>query len=283
MKKIFLLITTILLLTQCDDGNFDTPSFVFENEFDNCGDIIIFNIGIDDAEAIILDIPDINNEENIFFKTEWENKEYDLTDKISYRVFDGAINNDYFCQDIPQTSPTVVNEWNGSGLLIVNNIITKDDKDGIIEDVNALDTDGDLIPNYLDKDDDNDGVLTIKELYPEGVTAETITDADGDNFLDYLDTDGDGIFNYLEEDDDNDGILTINEINDDNSDEIPDYLDGNISAIQSTSGTVAPNNYNLHYSMSFIIENMSLLNNNGNSINYSNYEYGNKTGDIPIE
>ena len=122
MKKLFLLLIVMLFLTQCDDGDFAEPTFVFENNIDYCGDLIIHNIGKDDSEALILDL-DIENTDNAFFKTEWDDKAYTLTNKIYYRVFDGAIDNGYFCQDVPPSSPTIVNQWIGSGKLIVNNTI----------------------------------------------------------------------------------------------------------------------------------------------------------------
>ena len=273
MKKIFILLMVTFIFIQCDDGDFDVPSFVFENNIDYCGDLIIHNIGQDDSEALILDLPITNSLDNTFFKTIWTNKEYNLTDKIYYRVFNDVIDSNYFCQEIPPSSPTIVNEWIGSGKLIINNSIIEDDLDGIEELDHTLNSDDDLIPNYLDKDDDNDSILTINE----------ILDNDGDNIYEtILDTDGDQIPNYLDNDDDGDGILTINEILDNNGNNIKDYLEFSIAVIQSTPGTIPANNHNLQYTMNFVIENMSLANSSGNAINYTTYEYGVKVGNFTI-
>jgi len=62
----------------------------------------------------------------------------------------------------------------------------------------ALDSDGDGIPNFIDSDDDNDGIPTLHEI--------------GDIEREYKDFDNDGIPDYLDTDDDNDGIPTIIEI-----------------------------------------------------------------------
>ena len=151
----------------------------------------------------------------------------------------------------------------------------EDDQDGVVEAINAnIDHDNDNIPDYLDQDDDNDSILTINEVF----------DNDGDNVYETIpDTDNDGIPDYLDKDDDGDGILTINEILDSNGDDIKDYLDENIAIAQEDSGIVAPNEYNLQYTMSIIIKNMSLVNSSGNAINYTNYEYGVKVGNFTID
>lgn len=105
------------------------------------------------------------------------------------------------------------------------------DEDGILNENEDVDADGDItnddtdsdgIPNYLDNDDDGDSIPTSLE------------DVDGDGNVTNDDTDSDGIPNYLDNDDDGDGILTIDEdadgdgdpTNDDSDmDGIPDYLD----------------------------------------------------------
>ena len=73
MKRIFIVVTSLLLLIQCDDGNFDVPSFVFDNNINNCGNMILYNIGTDDGEALILNINE-SNVDNVFFKTAKTNK-----------------------------------------------------------------------------------------------------------------------------------------------------------------------------------------------------------------
>jgi len=134
-----------------------------------------------------------------------------------------------------------------------------DDNDGIANnfedfdgdgDLDNDDTDGDGIPNYLDDDDDGDGILTIDEIKDENGNP---IDTDGDSNVNYLDNDddGDGVFtqfeigdtdgdatdDYLDPDDDDDAILTIDENADPNmdgdpadaldsdADGTPDYLD----------------------------------------------------------
>ena len=267
MKKIVLLVFFAFSLLQCDDGNFDTPSFVFEDNIGSCGNLIVYNIGAGNSEALILNI-DENNTNNAFYKTVMEDVEFNLDNRITYRVFDAEVSSGYFCQDIPPTTPNIVNEWNGGGVLVVNNVIVLDDKDGVEEEDHDLDTDGDEIPNYLDIDDDNDGILTANEINDDGTL---------------LDTDNDGIPNYLDNDDDNDGVLTINEfLTDTDGDTIVDYLDDTTQIVQDARVAIV-NKYNLNYSTSFVIKNLSLQNDSGNAINYEDFNYGVKTGDLLIE
>ena len=69
------------------------------------------------------------------------------------------------------------------------------DSDGIPDTVEGtVDSDGDLIPDYLDLDSDNDGL-------PDSLEAGTLTDDDMP-----VDTDGDGIPDYRDRDSDNDGL-----------------------------------------------------------------------------
>jgi len=86
-----------------------------------------------------------------------------------------------------------------------------------------IDTDGDLIPDYLDTDSDQDGLPDLVEARGDG------TDQDGyiNNFVDanrdglddslaaipftIIDSDGDSIADYLETDSDNDGISDLEE------------------------------------------------------------------------
>ncbi|HDZ04219.1 hypothetical protein LCGC14_0068450 [marine sediment metagenome] len=124
-----------------------------------------------------------------------------------------------------------------------------------------VDTDNDLIPDYLDADSDADGVSDVVEA-GQGSIIDSLADADNDglndafddttsgydvnndldtgaiatdnvddldpaevDFRSILDSDGDGIMNTVDLDDDNDGILDIDETGDTDGDGIPDSID----------------------------------------------------------
>lgn len=123
MKKIVCLFIIIFLIQSCNDGDFDIPSFNFDGKtINNCGDELVL-YKLNESEALILETG-ISNTSNVFFTTARENQEYNLSDQIIYRIFNNNIDTDYFCQDIPPSTPIVNKEWNGSGTLIVTNTIT---------------------------------------------------------------------------------------------------------------------------------------------------------------
>jgi hypothetical protein len=168
------------------------------------------------------------------------------TNKVTYRRLSSNINgNQYFCQEVPPSSPQVLEEFvstTGGIATLQIRITEQDDDDGVpaeLEDRNNNgnlfddDTDDDGIPDFLDIDDDNDNVETSAE-------AQFATD-ENDNPIPgvYVNTDGDDDPNYLDTDDDGDAVLTINEdlnycedpenpalnpANDINEDGLPNYL-----------------------------------------------------------
>ncbi|MGF1560327.1 MAG: gliding motility-associated C-terminal domain-containing protein [Flavobacteriaceae bacterium] len=148
-----------------------------------------------------------------------------------------------------------------------------------------VDTDGDLVPDYLDEDSDNDNVPDNIEGHdhdhdglPDVVLVGSDSDNDGlddgyegavlidvdvndeinDPFNDLPNTDGDAESDYRDTDDDNDGIPTMDEdanndgdySNDDfDNDGIPDYLDPDqpmeIDDVE-VFNIVTPNNDGVH-------------------------------------
>lgn len=278
MKKIFMLLFVLSIILSCNDGDFDVPSFDFSDEVINdCGDLVLFKIN--ESEALIVELS--NN--SIYTSS---TSSLSLNNTISYRIFNDNVSSSYFCNDIPPTLPTISDEWIGSGTLVVDNIITRDDEDKVEEPadlvddpltttINEADIDEDGIPNYYDLDDDGDGILTRNEIEIDAL----------DNVI-LIDTDSDGIPNYLDDDDDNDGVLTIDEsfTLDGDIDGIVDYLDSDTTDVLVAPNLNEPliNTYKLSYLATFTIENMGLSNNDGNTINHETYDYGVKAGDLII-
>jgi hypothetical protein len=111
------------------------------------------------------------------------------------------------------------------------------DGDGIpdqIEGDDSIDTDKDGTPDYLDLDSDNDGILDETEgsldQDGDGLPNYRDLDSDADGIPDKVeginDADGDGVPNYLDEDSDDDGIPDkVEGVNDPDKDGTPNYLD----------------------------------------------------------
>ncbi|PKG42325.1 hypothetical protein [Psychroflexus sp. MES1-P1E] len=253
MQRLFLVSIICLFLFSCDDGdiivsdfNFDQNSALNLCEFE--GDRKVLHIVTESNEAIslIFDQNILENVENVI-NPETFSVTIDNSNRVNYRRLNGSVDsNIYFCQEIPPSEPTVIEEFTSTTGGNVEFTITRTSDSGVdtdgdgIDDIDEqgpdndifnYDTDGDGLPNFLDIDDDNDNVLTNVEI-----------EIDIDFGIE-LDTDGDGIPDYLDPDDDGDGVVTryedlnafeegttsrpvLNPLNDDTNDNgIPNYLD----------------------------------------------------------
>ncbi len=200
MKKILLLIFTIMAIAACNDGDLIVTSFNLEDQpLNRCGqfgNFVFFQINSNPAESLSVKITSTDSIFNLAGQMDFA---LSTTNVANYRNYDGPIANTYFCNNIPPATPKVITEYTAtSGMVRLTNFIIFEDNDSMVEAVdNTKDTDGDGIPNYYDFDDDGDNVLTSTELGPDPLNPR---DSDGDLIPDYLDTD-----------DDNDGIFTIDE------------------------------------------------------------------------
>jgi len=220
MRKLCALLLLVTLLSSCDDGDVIVTSFNFEDatlEFcQGASSFVFFKINTESNESLSLQIN--LDEESL---TESNTLAFQLngtSNFINYRTFNTAPTASYFCNSIPPTSPTVLQDYigaDGTANLIIDALL--DDNDGIDEDTESeLDTDMDGLLNYYDFDDDGDNVPTGVEI-----------GGDPDN---PMDTDGDGIPDYLDEDDDGDGVLTRNEATLDDIDPTNNITDDTVGA-----------------------------------------------------
>jgi hypothetical protein len=193
--------------------------------------------------------------------------------RFNYRTY-SADPNTYICQDIPDASVSVTNNYEASsGNVIFTTTFEDDDNDGV---PNALefdgDTDGDTIPDYKDYDDDGDNVPTINEK----------PDPNGDGDLsDMQDTDGDSIPDYLDMDDDNDGTLTKFEDENNNGNLFDDLATGaavarflDITVDDSFESSVTnPNEFSRNFSVNVTLENIDISILSTDSFFLGTYQY----------
>ena len=230
MKPILKFVLSICIITSvisCDDGDIIVTTFDFDQDtpLSLCqenGTNVLFYIDPDTNEAISLEfnLDDFDGSFQGLVNPEPVILNINNTNRIVYRKLSGQPDggaNSYYCQQIPPSSPQVLEEFistSGGTVTIQISVLEQDDNDGIPADLEGvsngndgfqLDTDADGIPDFLDIDDDNDNVLTISE--------ELEVLDDNGNIIPgvYVDTDLNGIPNYLDNDDDGDGILTRNE------------------------------------------------------------------------
>ncbi len=278
MKKLYVFLLTFVVLA-CDDGNIDVPEFTFDGNPTSCGDLVLYKVN--GSETLSLELTQSDN----FLITVREAQSITLTEDgantLIYRTFDANVTGaNYFCQDIPPTTPNILNEWKGSGTLLITTSLTLDAEATVEEEEdNTIDTDGDGTPNYLDNDDDGDGIPTKDE------------DVDGDGDPTNDDTDGDTIPNYLDNDDDGDSILTINEDVDENGnpddddtdlDDIPNYLDSDDAITSNTPLPAVSEQYKEIYLSELTISTLELTNANGNDIRLETFDFGSITEEVTI-
>ena len=283
MRKLFFISILLSLFSSCNDGDIIVTDFNFEaSNLNNCGGpgaYVFYNINnslFAESISLVLETSDI-----LFLES--GTVEYVLngmTYAVNYRKYDNDITDDYFCSNIPPTTPSVTIEFLGaSGIAVLTTIVTKNDEDGIEEDSTSnLDTDNDGLLNYYDNDDDGDNIPTLNELGSEFLTGN-------DEFP--LDTDKDGIYDYLDIDDDGDTILTryedanadldpTNDFRGTNGD--PDYLIASI--INSTIvDQYITHSYQLTSDIELLINNLVLVNGSEEIIKET-MVLGNKSGVI---
>ncbi|MGM0634988.1 MAG: hypothetical protein ACQESK_02900 [Bacteroidota bacterium] len=210
-----LLFIVFITLVACNDGDIVVSDFDFDQEtqlnlcrVENINVLSSVNQETNEAISLAFQQSDFDGRFEGLCPPEPIVIDLNATNKVTYRrLSESTSSQEYFCQQVPPSSPEVIDEYestNGGQATIYFSIAEQDDNDGVpaIEEdlvgngnLYQTDTDGDGIPDFLDNDDDNDNVRTIVEIVNE----------DGDDFPD---TDGDGVPNYLDPDDDGDGVIS---------------------------------------------------------------------------
>ncbi|MCF4102795.1 hypothetical protein L1I30_14040 [Gillisia sp. M10.2A] len=282
----------LLFLTSCDDGDIIFTSFDFDDQdLKVCGDAenkVFYKIKNDNIfESISLSTDQLATIEEGFISTEIGEITFSLSgenNKLVYRTFDDAVTTDYFCNNIPPSTPRVQQEYKSVGgtVIIITQETASDDIDGddILNTLEGMateqDTDGDGIFDYLDIDDDGDNVPTSEELKK---LATDPVNADG-----YKDSDEDGIADYLDDDDDNDGVITRWEVTELNTNpatnynpttDQPYYLDKTAS-IQYEGAESLINTIKKSFSSLIRIQDLKLKNQGGDAeeISFESYTLG---------
>jgi hypothetical protein len=299
MRNSLFIIILLVLFTSCDDGDIIINNFDFEDaNLKSCNKTgkskVLYKINNDNIfETISLRVnnADFSDLAGVLSSTSGEiriplpssNGANDA--KLIYRTYDEEVQNDYFCGDIPPSSPKVREEFLSLGGTIV--IVTAEDlgnttdqdRDGIL-DVDEFDgdTDDDGIPDIQDVDDDGDNVLTSTE---NANAANDNTTEDG-----LRDTDEDDIPNYLDPDDDGDEVLTKFEVTmeyqlptasqNTNDAGLAFYLDRfSINSFMDVT-KVLDNILKVRYRSIISIEDLQLQNQNGSGeeISFESYQFG---------
>ena len=286
MRRLFILFC-FLGLTTCDDGDILTVDLEFDKVLDYCDNniesFLIYDLREDPNESLSLIIPRGSNEEVPYTSPTPTDMPEQLTIdgtnvRFIYRTYNRAVGSNELCLSIPPGDLNIVEDYEATaGNVFVTVTIDDDDGDGIPSDLegrgemdengdypNALDSDGDGIPDYQDEDDDNDNVETRFEIDDNDL------DGDDDPTTNPLDTDGDNTPDYLDIDDDGDGVNTIaededgnmNPMNDQNTNNegmlIAHYLNPLESIDYGSPGVTTNNRYTRTITASFLVTSFNL-------------------------
>ena len=101
MKKLITFFLAFSLFS-CNDGDYDVPVFEFTDTVHSCGEYVLYITNSNATEVMILTI----SPENLGV-TEGDSS---ISTSIIYRIFEEGISDNYFCQDIPPSTPKVVKE-----------------------------------------------------------------------------------------------------------------------------------------------------------------------------
>ena len=128
MKYLFVLCIFTLLLS-CDDGNLQIETIDFDSvAIDDCGNVavgqsnVLFKINDDEALILVLPSSALKNQVSETTIT----SEVPSGSTLTYRLFSDGVDDDYFCDDIPVTTPTVIDDIEAEGGSILINTTTED-------------------------------------------------------------------------------------------------------------------------------------------------------------
>lgn len=134
MRKFILSILTLGLLFSCSDGDlqietidFDSVSIQFCSAPVSNAKNLMFKIN--ESEALILELQSgvLNN--GVVGETITTESTVPSQSQVTYRIFSDAVDNDYFCDDIPVVDPTVIDEVIAEdGMVIIETAVDPDDQ-----------------------------------------------------------------------------------------------------------------------------------------------------------
>jgi hypothetical protein len=131
MKKITGLLAALILLTACDDGDMTFRSFNFtdDNPEQCSGDNNTLYFKRNGTEVLIFEIADINLP-NVATGDEGPAI---IDVSLLYRNYNGNVALTALCSEIPPLNPSVTEEWQGEGRLVITTspVYDNDDEDGV--------------------------------------------------------------------------------------------------------------------------------------------------------
>lgn len=114
MKRILSILSILLLITSCDDGNLTVDVIDFsEVAAQKCSakDVIY---KIKDSEMLVLEIPATTFTENETLEGAPIELAINTTNKVTYRKYNGTVSASNICPTLPDGTPNVIEQWSAS-------------------------------------------------------------------------------------------------------------------------------------------------------------------------
>lgn len=133
MKKLLIFLFSLVLVFACSDGDLQIETIDFDSvAVQDCDDIdvttsnVLFKISGDEALILELQSGVLNNGNSISDTVETPSS-VPSGSKLFYRIFSDNVSSNYFCDDIPPATPTVVEEIEATdGSVIIKSIANAD-------------------------------------------------------------------------------------------------------------------------------------------------------------
>src|SRR6056297_1157597 len=134
MRKCIFSMLTLVLLFSCSDGDLQIETIDFDSvSLQYCAAPVRnaknLMFKINESEALILELQSGALNNGVVGETVTTESTVPSQSQVTYRVFSDAVNNAYFCDDIPVVSPTVIDEVIAEdGLVIIETTVDPEDE-----------------------------------------------------------------------------------------------------------------------------------------------------------
>lgn len=114
MKRIISILSLLLFLTACDDGNLTVDVIDFsEGTIVKCSDKDVF-YKIKDSEMLFIEIPSSTFTQNQTLDGVPIELSIDATNKVTYRKYSGTVSVNNICGNAPDATPSLIEQWKAS-------------------------------------------------------------------------------------------------------------------------------------------------------------------------
>ena len=118
MKRILSILSLLLFITSCDDGNLTVDAIDFSDvPVQKCSEKDVY-YKVKDAEMLFIEIPASTFTEDETLDGVPIEVTINTTNKVTYRKYDDTVSSLNLCPTVPDGTPNVIEQWNASAGII---------------------------------------------------------------------------------------------------------------------------------------------------------------------